>query len=795
MSELLQPVQNQTYSFLNLLENCSVKIPIIQRDYAQGRKTDIVEQVRSSFLDSIANSIKRAKKNVTAQPLSLDFIYGTIENNFLEPIDGQQRLTTLFLLHWYYAAKENRCDVSGLLQKFEYQTRTSSTEFCTRLCVHMDAFKEKVEFNNSLSEAIRDSSWFMLVWIDDPTVAAMLTMLDAIDRHPVLGTLDDVYSLFENNSPIVFQFLPIEKFGKGEELYIKMNSRGKRLTDYENFKALFGKQLHQDTNLSKNYWNNIDGAWSKHFWNFISTRYLQKVIPIDQYSYKVDNTILRYLWLQFEMIWSKGSKEQRTLSPFYSSGAVRFNFELVRESLVNSPDIAGMKPEKLLLSSLELSADFLKRLNEIIGNTPQALSLWDTDNLADTFLPMETIKNGVLTTDPTFITYQQRILVFSAIVWCAKNGVVPDNDNDMLHLQGYLRIIRNALTRIRNIRSTREGEYTPNLRFENIGNIIMFITEHLFSDISCTGYEALAKIDDKTISDLFSQMVEEKRKALYAVIKPSVLKDYHEAEDFPFLRGTIGQMLDDQGNLVLPHDLLSELFASSSIERGLLLTRAMLAVSGNFYLPITNERIRFGGKTENQWLVGLTYSNEQTKHAFRQFAAVYKRLRPQQPDCEHTLKAIVTEYLSKPIPWFSVNNKEDWRYYFVKYPQSMESYDFSSSTMLHPLDENLENQPIYIWKFSEPFTCRTVLNGVRRTRPHTNTFTWIAAQDKRISNYFDASASWQSGNENCNAVFNKNGQKIEVACTTDGFLVSGLQIHADSSCDRVEKLVREIQNI
>lgn len=795
MSELLQSVPNRTFSFLDLLERCSVKIPIIQRDYAQGRKTGIAGQIRNSFLDSIANAIKRAKENVAAQPLSLDFIYGTIENDTLEPIDGQQRLTTLFLLHWYYAAKENRNDVSDLLKKFKYLTRTSSTEFCMNLCAHMDAYQGKASFNNSLSAAIRDSSWFMLVWKDDPTVSAMLTMLDAIDQHPLLGTLDDVYSLFENTSPIVFQFLPIEKFGKGEELYIKMNSRGKRLTDYENFKALFGKQLHDDANLSKNYWNNIDGAWSKSFWDFISTRYFQRGIPTGQYSYQIDNTILRYLWLQFEMIWSKGSKEQRTLSPFYNGGAVQFNFELVRESLENCPVIAGIKTEKLLLSSLELSADFLKRLNKLIGNVPEALSIWDTDNLVDTFLPMETIKNGVLTTDSKFMSYQQKILVFSAIVWCIISGTVPDKNDDMLRLQGYLRIIRNALTRIRNIRSTREGEYTPNLRFENIGNIINFITEHLFSDISCTGYEALAKIDDKVISDLFPQMAEEKRKALYIAKNPSVLKDYHDAEDFPFLRGTIDQILDDQGKLVLSPNLLSELFAASSIEKWLLLTRAMLAVNGNFYLPITNERIRFGGKTENQWLVGLTYSNDQTKHAFCQFAIGYKRLRPQQPDCEHTLRAIITEYLSKTIPWFSANNQEDWRYYFVKYPQSIQNYDFSNSTMLNPLDESLENQPIFIWKFSEPFTCRTVLNGVRRTRPHTNTFTWIAAQDKRISNYYDARASWQSGNENCNAIFIKNGQKIEVTCIADGFLVNGSLIHADASYDRIEKLVHEIQDI
>lgn len=795
MNESLQSVENQQYSFLDLLKKYSVRIPIIQRDYAQGRKTDTAEQIRNSFLDSIATAMKHAKEDAKAQPLSLDFIYGTMENHVLEPIDGQQRLTTLFLLHWYFAAKENQTDASTLLQKFTYQTRTSTTEFCKRLCTNTTIIGEKEEFNNSLSSAIKDASWFMMAWKDDPTVAAMLMMLDSIDQHPVLGSIEHVYLLLENSSPIVFQFLPIEKFGKGEELYIKMNSRGKRLTDYENFKALFGKKLHDDFELSKEYWNGIDGEWSKNFWNFISARYLQKGIPAEQYSYQVDNTILRFLWLQFEMYWSKDTKTPRTLSPFYFGGTIRFNFELVRDCFTNSPYIAGIKTEKLILSSLKLSADFLKRMNEIIGNGLNAVTLWDTDNLVDAFLPMETVKDGTLTSDSKSISYLQKILVFSAVFWCIKNGAVPADDVEMSRLRGYLRMIRNALTRIRNVKSTREGEYTSNLRFESIGSIIEFITEHLFYNVSCTGYEALTKIDDKVISSLFSQMAEEKRKALFATEDPTVFEKYHEAEDSPFLRGTLGQLLDNKGEFVLPPKSFSEIFPSSGFKTELLLTRAILASSGDFFLPITNERVRFGGRTENQWLVGLTYSNEKTKHAFYLFADNYKRLRPQQSDCEHTLNAIIAEYLSKTSPWFYANGEEDWRYYFVKYPQCIQAYDFSSSDMQHPLDEDLDNQPIFIWNPSAPFACRTVLNGVRRTRPHSNTFTWLAAQDKRISCYYDAGSSWQSGNENCNAVFYKNGQNVEVTCTEAGFLMNGTQIDADASCDRVEKLICAIQNI
>ncbi|KAA6317679.1 hypothetical protein EZS27_032201 [termite gut metagenome] len=71
-----------------------IEIPIIQRDYAQGRTTSEVERIRNRFLDALFRSITNGEHRV------LDFVYGDVsQNGVLTPLDGQQRLTTLFLLH------------------------------------------------------------------------------------------------------------------------------------------------------------------------------------------------------------------------------------------------------------------------------------------------------------------------------------------------------------------------------------------------------------------------------------------------------------------------------------------------------------------------------------------------------------------------------------------------------------------------------------------------------------------------------------------------------------------------
>ena len=83
------------YDFWSLLKEFEIKIPIVQRDYAQGRKSAFVDEIRTKFLLDIHDSIVHEKE------LNLDFVYGSIEDENLSnrkvlPLDGQQRLTTLF---------------------------------------------------------------------------------------------------------------------------------------------------------------------------------------------------------------------------------------------------------------------------------------------------------------------------------------------------------------------------------------------------------------------------------------------------------------------------------------------------------------------------------------------------------------------------------------------------------------------------------------------------------------------------------------------------------------------------
>ena len=169
---------NTTHTLLSLCNAYDkIEIPIIQRDYAQGRREQ--ENLRSNFVNYLIKSL------TDQTPIELDFIYGNIRedtdtkspnhtiNTFI-PIDGQQRLTTLWLLHWFLSVKENRLrEISIWMKKFSYETRPSSHDFCQRLLTEQFSEKELAQ----IDRFIRKQSWFDNEWNNDGTISGMLRML------------------------------------------------------------------------------------------------------------------------------------------------------------------------------------------------------------------------------------------------------------------------------------------------------------------------------------------------------------------------------------------------------------------------------------------------------------------------------------------------------------------------------------------------------------------------------------------------------------------------------------------
>jgi len=290
MTEILQPI-----TLLKLLSEIGherIRIPRLQRDYAQGRKGARETEVRERFLDDIRKALERPL-DAGFSPLNLDFVYGCVETSpesHFSPLDGQQRLTTLFLLHWLLAWRDgddswkNFTDNfrEGRTSKFSYHVRTTSTEFFNELVQHRPP--STIVDKKDLKGWIIDQPWYFRYWKLDPTVQGSLEMLQSM-QEVFKGRPTGLYNrLIDPEKPaITFQLLDLGSFPLSDDLYIKMNARGKPLTMFETFKARYEQKLpFHFSDTEKRYINDtsfcmsefvsrrMDTAWTDFFWEYHS---------------------------------------------------------------------------------------------------------------------------------------------------------------------------------------------------------------------------------------------------------------------------------------------------------------------------------------------------------------------------------------------------------------------------------------------------------------------------------------------------------------------------------------------
>lgn len=244
-------------TLLELLDAFKVEVPIVQRDYAQGRQDEHAKMVRLNLLKDMKAAILEE-----TSPLDLNFVYGKAESDKFIPLDGQQRLTTLYLLHIY--AFYNDSSKTDILNKFTYETRKSSRDFFEKLNQNRATI-----FTSSLipSKEIEDREWFVSSWKYDPTIQGTLTMLDDICN--VFCDVDNLAQKLssQESQPIVFNFLDIGDLGMEDSLYIKLNARGKPLTEFENFKArLIGRIEKLQLDYEDKFKQSFDCEWTDIFW-------------------------------------------------------------------------------------------------------------------------------------------------------------------------------------------------------------------------------------------------------------------------------------------------------------------------------------------------------------------------------------------------------------------------------------------------------------------------------------------------------------------------------------------------
>lgn len=451
-------------TFWYLLQDKKVIIPIIQRDYAQGRLGQ--EYLRQRFLEKLFGALTTDGD----KRLFLDFVYGSTELDKIYPLDGQQRLTTLWLIHWYLAlvcGELSKCRET--LKKFSYQTRTSSRSFCEHLCDINTEYNYEDEATDIIS-FIRNQNWFYLSYEQDPTIQSMMYMLggtdiDDKDGNDIVDGIEemcrfkmltrcDIRSIWDllisSSCPIRFYLLNMEdkNMPLTDDLYIKMNARGKILTDFENFKVdLLDYKIDDKESLiieknadENSFSHKLDTDWTDLFWCNRSS------------DDRIDGIMMKFFY-RFFLDWyfangSQGKKpEEITSEPFFKN---------MTDSNKSYQNISVFAPAltKEAIGSLTKCLNGLFSLYATMGKDFEAINrvlqpYWnesvdnDSKKRESTFYFIPKYLQKEQNEEISKITFQQRV-VFHAVRMYLENISTPDSEGLAEWLHFVWNIVENS---------------------------------------------------------------------------------------------------------------------------------------------------------------------------------------------------------------------------------------------------------------------------------------------------------------------------------------------------------------
>lgn len=462
------------HTFGELIRENKIVIPKIQRDYVQGSNAQ--QEKRDEFLAVLLGHL------VSDTEYHLDFIYGTggaDQGEFL-PLDGQQRLTTIFLIHWVLSQRSGIRDIE-VKDYFLYQTRRSSELFCQKL------IEERVDFSSfneeqTISGYIRkETAWYLKQWDTDPTIQAMLDMIDATDVFINKPRYRDHWMKMCNNSVSLLKFdcLNMKDFHLSDSLYVKMNERGKQLTSFENWKARFIKFLADQhagaqyefverdrenyTGIKDYFVQSIEHQWSDIFWTYAIEEW-KKLKPEEQKDKPypvIDGYFEHYIEYIHEL-------------HFYLKNP-KINGEDVKTSDYNNKfgQQCSTYSDIEYLSSLFLSLDVfvnIKRENGSIANFFNAIFYHGSEyvtgkvRLFSKEIPEDLFKYCIRNKrENRLVTVQ--IFLYSIIQYCQENHCYRPTPE----LIRYVRVMRNLIDGVRQF-LTKDLSYRSNIRLNEISN-------------------------------------------------------------------------------------------------------------------------------------------------------------------------------------------------------------------------------------------------------------------------------------------------------------------------------------
>ena len=512
-------------------------------------------------------------------------------------------------------------DISRVLDKFTYSTRISSREFCHKLVYFDFDFDE----SHIISEVIKDSNWYFRSWDKDPTIKSMLIMIDSINTKFFYteGIFEKLIRDIGENPPITFSFISLDDYSLTDDLYIKMNARGKNLSDFENFKAKFLQYLKNQGFAYKHFEDSIDNKWTDLLWEYRSS------------DDTIDDAFIRFFIFVTEMIYTEDAEAQDMNSPYR-----KFDIKTLLQTYDQNEKVQRLY-EMLDLWS---SKDEIQRSMASIFSTKHEdgkTKLFTQDaNLMD-----QCLKGESLSLADKVLLY----MVMRRLVCYKQQGKIDNGLND------YARVIRNLLSRIRTLKG---NFYQSDFRYgRHAIPFVQFIEKNLLDADNVYARLPLLAAPAAIREDSFNDEIAKAK---------LINKDYnnkkriHSLEDLDMFEGSIHNIIELLTNSNKDYtNIFKEIF---SVENTVHITQALLSIA-DYGIRLggsaLGDRVYFG--TEGNWNTILTSKRDDNyPKIFSKLIYQYDQMKAFK--AQDKLLELINNNLK------SMNNKT-WRYYFVKYPR------------------------------------------------------------------------------------------------------------------------------
>ena len=626
-------MEKSTFTFWELINKWTIVIPQVQRDYAYGRDDAKAVAVSTGILKSIHDALMVTDSD--SAPLALDFVYGSVREGIgMTPLDGQQRLTTLFLLHLFASIKDGKKEERLPLKRFYYQTRQSANTFCSHL---IEQFDYHTDFEKEpLSAQIKANPKYIPAYDDDPTIVSMLVVLDRIST--MFNDIPELWEKLTVGHRVIFYFLPLNRFGLSDDLFIKMNSRGKPLTRYELFKSDFEEFLEKHyPGFKERFSKSLDTVWTDMLWK-VSGNDVSNVdngfinlfhnISLLQYHLRTDTNFQEY-----------GNEDVYLSLPF-------------EKQFTSEEDVALLEDIFVKLQSLSVTQGFQDYWDRNFYTSDSAIEKSDNDVKIRLFWRQK---------EPLFVlafrnklTRAQLILFYALYL-----GLVKETPEEELMMK--MRHLRNLIT---------NSEFE--LRGKNLHGMLVQTGEYISNNTLPTGFFNANQISEESIKQ--TQMSEEEWKGLWRY------------ENHFILKGSLLLFINTKRV-----DLLGKfetLFNDDYIVNTNTLRRCLLAVSDDVdymqfepYMETDTFKRRMFVNRWDYWPAFFTWNNRR-----RNQESIIECLS-KLPDSLDKLPQLLDDCIAKL-------STKSWKYYMIKYPDDRQTNIPWSQGIYHW--DDMENKPLEV---------------------------------------------------------------------------------------------------